>query len=75
MRHSTLCPLGNIRTDNVGTGAGPGGSGNALVYGAGPGLSVITERKLDIVGFDPRGINMTTPRVCNFFPCLNDITR
>lgn len=46
---------------------GPGGSGNNFVYGkTGKAIKVITEGKFDIIGFDPRGINMTTPRMKDF---------
>ncbi|KAJ7739563.1 Alpha/Beta hydrolase protein [Mycena metata] len=51
--------LGSIFTNP----GGPGGSGHAGLLRTGPLLSEIFEGKFDIVSWDPRGVNMTTPRV------------
>jgi len=42
---------------------GPGGSGTGSTYRIGPLLDGILQGKYDILGFDPRGINKTLPRV------------
>ncbi|MCJ1326207.1 hypothetical protein MMC10_002871 [Thelotrema lepadinum] len=42
---------------------GPGGSGTASTWRIGPLLDKILQGQYDVVGFDPRGINMTFPRV------------
>lgn len=42
---------------------GPGGSGTGSTYRIGPIIDLILGGKYDILGFDPRGINMTLPRV------------
>ncbi|THH10350.1 hypothetical protein EW145_g1383 [Phellinidium pouzarii] len=42
---------------------GPGGSGVNYVYRAGKRISDVLEGRYDIVSWDPRGINGTTPRV------------
>ncbi|KAF8599714.1 alpha/beta-hydrolase [Ceratobasidium sp. AG-I] len=49
--------LGTILTNP----GGPGGSGSAFVARAGEGLSKIVEGRYDILGFDPRGVNLTGP--------------
>ncbi|KAJ6622149.1 TAP-like protein-domain-containing protein [Mycena sp. CBHHK59/15] len=51
--------LGTIFTNP----GGPGTSGHATLLKNGPSLSAIFEGKFDIVGWDPRGVNMTTPRI------------
>ncbi|KAJ6451753.1 hypothetical protein C8R45DRAFT_1065341 [Mycena sanguinolenta] len=45
---------------------GPGGSGVDTVAAAGPLLSTIIGPEFDIVGFDPRGIDRSTPRISFF---------
>ncbi|KAF8608852.1 alpha/beta-hydrolase [Ceratobasidium sp. AG-I] len=50
--------LGTILTNP----GGPGGSGTAWLAQRGESNSAITEGRYDIIGFDPRGINMTTPQ-------------
>ncbi|KAF8609123.1 alpha/beta-hydrolase [Ceratobasidium sp. AG-I] len=49
--------LGSIITNP----GGPGGSGSGFVVSFGPALSALTDGRYDIVGFDPRGVNMTLP--------------
>ncbi|KAJ7197492.1 hypothetical protein C8J57DRAFT_1418178 [Mycena rebaudengoi] len=51
--------LGSIFTNP----GGPGGSGHASLLKTGPLLSAIFEGKFDIISWDPRGVNMTTPRI------------
>ncbi|KAH7334290.1 TAP-like protein-domain-containing protein [Rhizoctonia solani] len=55
--------LGTILTNP----GGPGGSGSAFVASGGDDLSTIVEGKYDIIGFDPRGVNLTSPSTA----CLN----
>ncbi|RDW91745.1 hypothetical protein BP5796_01139 [Coleophoma crateriformis] len=51
---------------------GPGGSGTGATFRKGPDIEDIFESKYDVVGFDPRGINMTLPRVtCSTAPSRN----
>ncbi|EJT99587.1 alpha/beta-hydrolase [Dacryopinax primogenitus] len=40
---------------------GPGGSGTAYLVERGPALSKILSGRYDILSWDPRGVNMTTP--------------
>ncbi|KAF8605942.1 alpha/beta-hydrolase [Ceratobasidium sp. AG-I] len=42
---------------------GPGASGISFLYRAGPALAELLDGRYDIVSWDPRGINGTTPRV------------
>ncbi|KAJ6607894.1 Alpha/Beta hydrolase protein [Mycena sp. CBHHK59/15] len=45
---------------------GPGGSGVDVVLGRGSMLAAILGPEFDIIGFDPRGISRSTPRVSFF---------
>ncbi|KAJ6480975.1 TAP-like protein-domain-containing protein [Mycena sanguinolenta] len=45
---------------------GPGGSGVDWVAAAGPLLSTIIGPEFDIIGFDPRGVGRSTPRISFF---------
>ncbi|KAJ6510787.1 hypothetical protein C8R45DRAFT_1088930 [Mycena sanguinolenta] len=45
---------------------GPGGSGVDMVAAAGPLLSRIIGPEFDIVGFDPRGVSRSIPRISFF---------
>ncbi|KAI8308373.1 putative hydrolase [Colletotrichum sp. SAR11_240] len=40
---------------------GPSGSGTAFAYSWGPGLQKVIGENYEIIGFDPRGVNTTTP--------------
>ncbi|KAJ6531058.1 Alpha/Beta hydrolase protein [Mycena capillaripes] len=51
--------LGTIFTNP----GGPGTSGHATLVKTGPSLSTIFHGKFDIVSWDPRGVNMSTPRI------------
>ncbi|KZO93652.1 hypothetical protein CALVIDRAFT_485521, partial [Calocera viscosa TUFC12733] len=42
---------------------GPGGSGTQMVWTTGANISRVVDGRYDIVGFDPRGINQSEPRV------------
>ncbi|KZS94306.1 alpha/beta-hydrolase [Sistotremastrum niveocremeum HHB9708] len=42
---------------------GPGGSGVSFIYRTAENISKIVDGKYDIVSWDPRGINQTTPRI------------
>ena len=42
---------------------GPGGSGTSSTYRLGPLLDRVLQGQYDILGFDPRGINLTIPKV------------
>ncbi|KAF8314514.1 alpha/beta-hydrolase [Clavulina sp. PMI_390] len=42
---------------------GPGGSGLSFMYRAGPQLSEIFDGRYDIVSWDPRGLNNSSPRI------------
>ncbi|KAJ7165569.1 TAP-like protein-domain-containing protein [Mycena crocata] len=45
---------------------GPGGSGVDTILWEGPELATIVGLEFDVVGFDPRGISRSTPRVSFF---------
>ncbi|KDQ62976.1 hypothetical protein JAAARDRAFT_28963 [Jaapia argillacea MUCL 33604] len=45
---------------------GPGGSGTAMVFGRAANYSKVLQGQYDIVGFDPRGINQSTPYLSCF---------
>ncbi|KAJ6510772.1 TAP-like protein-domain-containing protein [Mycena sanguinolenta] len=45
---------------------GPGGSGVGMIARAGPLLSTIIGPEFDIIGFDPRGVGRSTPRISFF---------
>ncbi|KAL8291844.1 hypothetical protein RQP46_002102 [Phenoliferia psychrophenolica] len=45
---------------------GPGGSGTGFVFSRGAMISTVVEGRYDIVGFDPRGINLSTPHISCF---------
>ncbi|KAF8314513.1 hypothetical protein DL93DRAFT_2167299 [Clavulina sp. PMI_390] len=47
----------------VNPGGGPGGSGISFLYRAGAQLSDIFDGRYDIVSWDPRGVNGSSPRV------------
>ncbi|KAF8522995.1 TAP-like protein-domain-containing protein [Gautieria morchelliformis] len=60
---NTTARLGTLFTNP----GGPGGSGVSYVYRAGPRISGVVDGRYDIVSWDPRGINGTTPRVDCFY--------
>ncbi|KAF5357394.1 hypothetical protein D9758_005943 [Tetrapyrgos nigripes] len=45
---------------------GPGGSGVNFILGSGQFIQSVVGTQFDIIGFDPRGINNTTPRISFF---------
>ncbi|KAL8276526.1 hypothetical protein RQP46_011074 [Phenoliferia psychrophenolica] len=45
---------------------GPGGSGSAQIYSAGPALSLVTNGQYDIISWDPRGVNASSPNLTCF---------
>ncbi|KAJ7663015.1 TAP-like protein-domain-containing protein [Mycena rosella] len=45
---------------------GPGNSGVDMIRSRGPQISTIVGPEFDIIGFDPRGISRSTPRVAFF---------
>ncbi|KAG8794843.1 hypothetical protein FRC12_020922 [Ceratobasidium sp. 428] len=49
--------LGTILTNP----GGPGGSGSAYIAEGGKRLSTIVDGRYDIIGFDPRAVNLTSP--------------
>ncbi|KAM0745922.1 alpha/beta-hydrolase [Meredithblackwellia eburnea MCA 4105] len=53
---------------------GPGGSGTSLVVRAGLQLSVILEGRYDILSWDPRAVNLTSPAL-NCFETVGDANR
>ncbi|KEP51533.1 alpha/beta hydrolase fold protein [Rhizoctonia solani 123E] len=42
---------------------GPGGSGSLVAAAWGPKFSAMVDGRYDIIGFDPRGVNMTVPKL------------
>lgn len=66
--------LASTQTSETGTlifnPGGPGGSGTGATYRLGPLLDVVLQGKYDVLGFDPRGINVTLPAVT----CLKSLT-
>ncbi|KAI5812016.1 TAP-like protein-domain-containing protein, partial [Pyronema omphalodes] len=69
----TKVPAAVPETDNDFLGpvllnpGGPGGSGVALVTELGRDIQMVVGRRHSVIGFDPRGINNTTPQT-NCFP-------
>ncbi|KAF5357279.1 hypothetical protein D9758_005919 [Tetrapyrgos nigripes] len=45
---------------------GPGGSGVSFMLGGGQFIQSIVGAQFDIIGFDPRGVNNTTPQISFF---------
>ncbi|PQE16873.1 alpha beta-hydrolase protein [Rutstroemia sp. NJR-2017a BBW] len=75
--HIALVMLPGVRAETEGFSkspmlinpGGPGGSGVDFVLGAGRSLQQIVGEDQDIIGFDPRGVGVTMPRVdCFSFP-------
>ncbi|KAF8599715.1 alpha/beta-hydrolase [Ceratobasidium sp. AG-I] len=65
MLPATVSPerrLGTILTNP----GGPGGSGSMFVALAGEGMSKLADGRYDILGFDPRGVNLTGPPTACF---------
>lgn len=52
---------------------GPGGSGHQFVLRAGSSLSIIVEGRYDIISWDPRGVNLTSPSLGCFEVCSFDM--
>ncbi|KIJ55639.1 hypothetical protein M422DRAFT_774620 [Sphaerobolus stellatus SS14] len=63
---NTTARLGTIFTNP----GGPGGSGLRFIYSEGARLAATLDGRYDIVTWDPRGINNTTPRI----ECFNSQT-
>ncbi|KAJ7706820.1 hypothetical protein B0H17DRAFT_1034569 [Mycena rosella] len=59
---ATVPPSQRLRTIFTNPG-GPGASGHATLLKTGPSLSTIFGGKFDIIGWDPRGVNMSTRRI------------
>ncbi|CAE7232071.1 unnamed protein product [Rhizoctonia solani] len=59
--------LAKNRTSRLGSlfvnPGGPGGSGVSFLQEAGPVLAALLDDRYDIVSWDPRGVNGTTPRI------------
>ncbi|EPQ50268.1 hypothetical protein GLOTRDRAFT_123620 [Gloeophyllum trabeum ATCC 11539] len=51
---------------------GPGGSGTNMAFTRGPTMSDVLQGRYDIIGFDPRGINLTRPYVSCFESKLDE---
>lgn len=66
--------LASVQDSQTGTlifnPGGPGGSGTGATYRVGPLLDIVLQGQYNILGFDPRGINMTLPGV----HCLSSTT-
>ncbi|KAB5588106.1 Hydrolase [Ceratobasidium theobromae] len=54
--------LGSILTNP----GGPGGSGSSFVAAGGQDVSIVVDGRYDIIGFDPRGVNLTGPPTACF---------
>lgn len=53
---------------------GPGGSGTQMILGFGPRIHKIVGDDQDVIGFDPRGIALTTPRTdCFSYPPSSNV--
>ncbi|KAG9098181.1 hypothetical protein FRC06_006668 [Ceratobasidium sp. 370] len=53
--------LGTILANPGASPHGPGGSGSAFIELGGQDLSVLVGGRYDIIGFDPRAVNLTSP--------------